>query len=54
MLNEINNLYMEKELLIKELEIAPERKEYIDNKIKEIENKLAALEKAWFFEEVDD
>lgn len=53
MLNKINDLYMELELLRKELDIAPDRKEFIEHKIKEIEIELNALDVAWFFEDMD-
>lgn len=54
MLNKINDLCIEIELLRKELDVAPDRKEFIEHKIKELEIELAALDQAWFFEDVDE
>lgn len=51
MIDKFNELMIELKLLNLELKYHPERKDYVEPKIKDAENKLAALDKSWLFEE---
>lgn len=51
MLDRFNELMIELKLLKLELKYHPERKDYLETKVKDIENKLAALDNYWLFEE---
>ena len=51
-MDKFNELMIELKLLKLELKLHPNRKDYLEYKIKDIENKLAALDKADFFDEL--